>query len=85
MDFDPGDGFPVVLRVNTLNSVDMSTALEIALSWYRLVCSNGMMFGFNESHLRRRHVQSLDPSDIAEHLEIQLKQVPEEKSCIKSG
>jgi hypothetical protein len=80
MDFDPGDGFPLVLRVNCLNSVDMSTALEIALSWYRLICSNGMMFGLSDSHLRRRHVPSLDPDDIAGYLGEQFKQVPVEKS-----
>ena len=80
MDFDPGDGFPLVLRVNCLNSVDMSTALDISLSWYRLVCSNGMMFGLNDSRLLRRHVQSLDPDDIAGYPEEQLKAVPKEKS-----
>jgi hypothetical protein len=80
MDFDPGDGFPLVLRVNCLNSVDMSTALEITLGWYRLVCSNGMMFGLSDSHLRRRHVPSLDPDDIATHLAVQLQCVPKEKS-----
>jgi hypothetical protein len=36
IDFDPGDGHPVVLRINCLNSVDTSTLLEITLSWHRL-------------------------------------------------
>jgi hypothetical protein len=27
MDFDPGDGHPIVLRINCLNSVDTSTVL----------------------------------------------------------
>src|ERR1035437_6362536 len=79
MDFDPGDGHPLVLRINILNSVDSSTALEIAFSWYRLVCSNGMMFGLKESRLRRRHIQSLDPQDIAAYLKEQLDQQPEEQ------
>lgn len=34
--------------VNCLNSVDMSTVLEITLAWYRLVCANGLMRGNSE-------------------------------------
>jgi hypothetical protein len=79
MGFDPGDGYPIVLRINCLNSVDTSTVLEIAFSWYRLVCSNGMMFGLKDSRLRRRHIQSLDPEDIATYLKEQLDQQPEEQ------
>lgn len=77
--FDPGDGHPIVLRINCLNSVDTSTVLEITFSWYRLVCSNGMMFGLGDSRLRRRHIQSLDPEDIAAYLKEQLDQRPEEQ------
>lgn len=80
MDFDPGDGHPLVLRINCLNSVDTSTVLEITFSWYRLICSNGMMFGLKDSRLRRRHIQSLDPEDIAAYLREQLDQLPQEKS-----
>ena len=80
MDFNPGDGYPLVLRINCLNSVDTSTVLEIAFSWFRLVCSNGMMFGLKDSRLRRRHIQSLDPEDIAAYLKEQLDQIPQEKS-----
>ena len=42
IEFDPGDGNPIVLRINCLNSVDTSTVLEIVLSWFRLVCGNGI-------------------------------------------
>ncbi len=80
IDFDPGDGHPIVLRINCLNSVDTSTALEIAFAWYRLVCSNGMMFGIKDSRLRKRHIQSLDPEYIAAYLREQLDQVPVDQS-----
>jgi hypothetical protein len=79
VDFDPGDGHPIVLRINCLNSVDTSTVLEITFNWYRLVCSNGMMFGFKEERLRRRHIQSLDPEDMAAYLKEQLSQIPQQK------
>jgi hypothetical protein len=80
MDFDPGDHHPLALRINSLNSVDTSTVLEITFSWYRLICSNGMMFGLKDSQLRRRHIQSLDPEDISGYLKEQLDQLPSEKS-----
>jgi hypothetical protein len=83
-EFDPGDGNPIVLRINCLNSVDTSTALEIVLSWFRLVCSNGMMFGLGDSRLRRRHIQSLDPEDIAAYLKDELGHVATEEGVYKS-
>jgi hypothetical protein len=39
-----------------------------------------MMFGLKNSHLRRRHIQSLDPEDIAGYLKEQLEQLPNERS-----
>jgi hypothetical protein len=82
-DFDPGDKCPIVLQINCLNSVDTSTVLEVTFAWYRLVCSNGMMFGVRDSWLRRRHIQSLDPNDVAAHLREQLEQIPTEESLYK--
>jgi len=82
-DFDPGDNNPIVLRINCLNSVDASTIFDVSLSWYRLVCSNGMMFGLNESRFRHRHVKSLDPDRIAEYLQEEIARVPEKQSLYK--
>jgi hypothetical protein len=78
-DFDPGDGHPIVLRMNCLNSVDMSTSLEVTLEWFRLVCSNGLMFGVGDSRMRKRHICSLDPEDVAEYVREQLKQAKQEQ------
>jgi hypothetical protein len=83
VDFNPGDGNPLVLRINCLNSVDTTTVLEINFAWFRLVCGNGMMFGLKESRLRRRHIQSLDPGDIAAYLEDELSTLPQEKSLFQ--
>lgn len=83
--FDPGDGHPIVLRINCLNSVDTTTVLEITFSWYRLVCSNGMMFGLGDSRLRRRHIQSLDPGDIAAYLKSSLTRGRRNKNCMPAG
>ncbi|MCZ2150732.1 MAG: hypothetical protein LC126_23530 [Bryobacterales bacterium] len=38
------------------------------------------MFGIKDNRLRRRHIQSLDPQEIAAHLKEQLDQPPREKS-----
>ena len=42
-DFDPGDGEKIIMNVDCFNSVDKSCALQIGISWTRLVCTNGMM------------------------------------------
>jgi len=82
-DFDPGDGCPLVLQMNCLNSVDMSTSLEVTLSWFRLVCSNGLMFGMGDSRLRKRHIQSLDPEDVAGYIKDQIALVEQEQGMYK--
>ena len=79
--FDPGDKHSLNLTVNALNSVDKSTALEINLYWYRLVCGNGMVYGdnirFKEIHL----TESLDLDAIRTFLQNQLasNQIKKEK------
>ncbi len=71
--FTPEDGYPIVLRVNILNSVDKTTALEIILTWDRLVCANGMIYGedvdFRKIHLTRL----LNYSVIEKFLKMQLE------------
>ena len=58
-DFDPGDGKSLSLRINALNSVDKTTALEINMTWYRLICENGMM-SRTDARLRKIHLKSGD-------------------------
>lgn len=82
-DFDPGDDHPIVLRMNCLNSVDMSTSLEVTLEWFRLVCSNGLMFGVGDSRMRKRHIRSLDPADVAGYVREQLSQAKSEQSLYR--
>ena len=40
--FDPGDGYPLLLSAECFNSVEKSCALEIKMSWLRLICMNGL-------------------------------------------
>ncbi|MDD4335621.1 MAG: DUF932 domain-containing protein [Desulfotomaculaceae bacterium] len=65
--FDPGDGFPVGMRLTCFNSVDRSGALEFHTEWYRLVCSNGLLEEDQDS-FRRVHLWPLTIGDVAIYL-----------------
>jgi hypothetical protein len=54
--FDPGDGNPMALRLECLNSVDGSTRFRALMGWFRFVCSNGLIIGVTRSNVRRRHI-----------------------------
>ena len=69
--FDPGDGHPVYLKVNALNSVDKSTALEINLTWHRLVCDNGLMYGDNITFKEFHCTETLNVNAIYKFLQKQ--------------
>lgn len=43
--FDPGDGHPVQLTVEAVNSMDRSHALEVWTAWLRTVCHNSLLVG----------------------------------------
>ena len=79
--FDPGDGYPVVLKVNVLNSVDKTAALEINLTWHRLVCSNGLIYGEDVDFRRIHREKSINSGAIEEFLDTQLQseQVSQQK------
>jgi hypothetical protein len=63
--FDPGDRFPMTVRLECLNSVDGSTRFRASMGWFRLVCSNGMGFGITQSEANRRHVGDMELAYIA--------------------
>ena len=77
--FDPGDGYPVVLQVNCLNSVDTSIAVRIHLSWHR-ERSNTEMQG---RKFRRIHDQSFKIEEIEEFLAYQFRRFSREESLYK--
>lgn len=81
--FDLDGGDPIVLKINALNSVDKTTALEINISLERLVCSNGMTYGIADARFRKIHLQSLVLKDIEEFLKKQLEQFPKEHRMYK--
>jgi ABC-type sugar transport system ATPase subunit len=63
-EFDPGDGNPMALRLECMNSVDGSSRFRAIMGWFRYVCCNGLIIGVTRSDLRRRHVGDLNIDDI---------------------
>ena len=81
-DFDPGDGCPLILRMNLLNSVDKTTSVAVELEWLRLVCGNGMMSGIGSAGFRKAHFRGIDEEDIAEYLAVSLQSVPQDRQLM---
>lgn len=60
----PKDKLKMALRLECFNSVDASSRLIIVLSWYRLVCSNGLIMRETKTELRDIHNKSMEVSKI---------------------
>ena len=61
---DPGDGHPITVRLECLNSVDGSTRFRAVMGWFRLICSNGLSIGVTRSDAERRHIGDLQIEQI---------------------
>jgi hypothetical protein len=77
--FDPGDGYPLALRLECFNSVDGSTRFRALMGWFRFVCSNGLIIGVTSSDVRRRHIGDLGLSDVEAVLTYGIKESEKEK------
>jgi len=53
--FLPKDGHRLKLRLEAFNSVDGSSRLSVLLSWFRLVCSNGLTIKESVREVRDLH------------------------------
>ena len=77
--FDPGDGHQLIPQLHVRNSVDGSDPLSFELSWYRLICKNGLMCLDTESRLSKRHTKSLKPELFTEYLNKNTSKILSEK------
>ncbi len=77
--FDPGDGHPMALRLECINSVDGSTRFRALMGWFRFVCSNGLIIGVTRTDMRRRHVGDFQLQDIGHVLSSGLGESEKEK------
>ncbi len=78
--FDPGDGHPMALRLECINSVDGSTRFRALMGWFRFVCSNGMVIGVTRSDLRRRHIGEPPIEEVGKILSGGLEEAESEKN-----
>ncbi|MYF56718.1 hypothetical protein F4225_13460 [Candidatus Poribacteria bacterium] len=78
-EFDPGDAYPIVLKVNCLNSVDKSIAIRLDLSWYREE-SDTEMIGRSEKWY---HTKSFKTKKIKEVFANQFRRFSKEESLYK--
>jgi hypothetical protein len=62
--FDPGDSHPLRLRLECFNSVDGSSRLVPMMSWYRLICSNGLVARVTGAQEAMIHTESATVPDI---------------------
>ncbi len=83
-EFDPGDGNPMALRLECLNSVDGSTRFRALMGWFRFVCSNGLIIGVTRTDMRRRHVGDFRLEDIGKILSSGLNESEKEKQNFES-
>lgn len=67
--FDPGDRYPMTVRLECLNSVDGSTKFQASMGWFRLVCSNGLAIGVTRTESNCRHVEGLNVEHIGRILQ----------------
>ncbi len=65
---NPGDGHPTELQLRCLNSVDATSMLRVCFTWYRLVCSNGLVVGFSRNVGRVVHRESRLAPDVREEI-----------------
>jgi hypothetical protein len=73
--FDPGDGNPLLGRLEGFNSVDGSMPFRLALGLFRLVCGNGQAWGLGRN-LIRMHTAGIGRVDIGEFIRKGLEDMP---------
>lgn len=77
--FDPGDGYPIVLTLNCYNSVDQSVAVRIHLAWQRGISGTEIM----GREFRKVHNQLFKVEDIEEFLALQFRRLPAEQKLYR--
>ena len=78
VEFDPGDGFVVALMVECQNSVDRSCALEVRVTWRRLVCTNGLWVIEDKGLRKIHHLDWMSGRDVGEFLVGSIKNAPKD-------
>jgi hypothetical protein len=81
--FIPPDGHPLALRLEVFNSVDGTSKLIALMTWFRLVCSNGLVVRQTMQELSDRHDRHLDLQCIRDVSQNGLAQAREDQSSLR--
>jgi hypothetical protein len=81
--FDPGDSHPLRLRLECFNSVDGSTRLDFLMSWYRLVCSNGLAMRATLAHETMIHTERSEVPNIRAIVIAGIESIAEEREYFR--
>ncbi len=81
--FDPGDGYPVVLTLNCFNSTDKSVAVRIEFAWHRNISDTEMVSrSFKKIHFKLSIKKDID-EDIRVFFALQLKRLQNEQNLYR--
>jgi hypothetical protein len=80
---NPGDGHPVVLQLRCLNSVDASAMLRVCFTWYRLVCTNGLVVGLSRNVGQVVHRETRVARDVRDEIARGLAFAKEDRLSMK--
>jgi hypothetical protein len=84
IEFDPGDGMPLIMTIEARNSVDRSCAFEVRLRWRRMVCSNGMWVQ-DEDTLRKIHnIDWMNRKNVAAFIDERVGEVSGYKAMLQT-
>jgi hypothetical protein len=79
---DPGDGHPILLTVEALNSVDRSYALEVWTGWKRSVCMNSLVIG-GESLRKVHHADWFSHASVGGFLQAVISRAPQSAELLR--
>lgn len=79
--FDPGDGNPMALSLECVNSVEGSTRFRALFGWFRFICSNGLIIGITRADVHCRHVAGLELYHVGEVLQAGMAESEQDKKC----
>ena len=74
--FNPGDGHPLELKVNCLNSMDSRFPIKVYLTWYRPVSQTAI----KGPEFKKKHSHSFKESQIVKFLTDELNRLSDEKN-----
>lgn len=84
IEFDPGDGMPMMMTIEARNSVDRSCAFEVRLRWRRMVCLNGMWVKDEDVLRKIHHVDWMNRKNVAHFIDERVSDISGYKQMLET-